>query len=172
MALIVNTGFETNDAGLIESTNIGGLTIDGAINDEGQMLASAGLLQVTGSVDGYGALEISGNGRMEIGGYANPDIEFAPGSTGTLILDHGSTNYFNEIYGVVAGVHIDLRDVIDNSKTKPSSTIAGALNEYTLTVTDGSHSVSLNLAGGANTYGAKSFTLGADGHGGTMVTAV
>jgi hypothetical protein len=172
LALVIDTGLEANDAGLIESTNIGGLTIDGAIDDEGQLLASAGLLRVMGSIDGYGALDISGRGQLEIGGYANPDIEFEPGSTGTLILDHGSTNYFNEIYGVAAGVHLDLRDVIDNSTTKPSFTIGGSLDEYTLTVTDGTHSVSLNLAGGANGYGPHSFRLAADGHGGTLVTAV
>jgi hypothetical protein len=172
LPLILNTGSEVNNAGLIESTNSGGLRIVGNINDEGELLAWEGLLQVTGGVDGYGALNIAGKGQLEIGAYANPDIEFESGSTGTLILDHGSRNYFNEIYGVAAGVHLDLRDVLDNAAVKPRFTVGGSLDEYTLSVTDGTHTVSLNLAGGANTYGPKSFQLGVDGHGGTLVTAV
>ena len=172
--LVIASGAEVLNDGLIELTNLGGLLISGALNDEGVLKSSAGLLRVTGNVDGFGIFEIAGKGQIELGGYGAPDTHFDPGSTGTLILDHGSTNFLDNIYGALSGTHFDLRDVVDNATTRPTLQLSNFNLEQTLTVTDGAHTVGLylELAIGQAAYSLNSFRLGADGHGGTLVTVV
>ena len=152
------------NAGILESTDTGGLTIDGLLTNEGTLNASDGTIDVTGNVQGGGVSTISGNGSIEFGGSVFQDVDFEAGATGTLILDHSSSDVPDEIYGFASGDQIDLKDI--NFAAGHTLTFNAALNESTLSVTDGTHTANLNFIGN---YTAGSFSLASDGHGGTLV---
>jgi hypothetical protein len=154
------------NAGLMESTGAGGLTIDGNLDNAGVLKATAGLLDVTGNVYSFGVSQIGGTGSIEFGGTINQDVTFLAGATGHLILDHSSAGNDGGavISGFATGDTIDLRDVQDIAGT--SKSFGSSLNEGVLTVTDGTHTTNLSLFG---SYTTASFSLSSDSHGGTLV---
>jgi hypothetical protein len=162
------TAGEMFNAGLMESTGAGGLTINGALSNSGVLESTAGLLDVTGNVSAFGQAEIGGSGSMEFGGSLNQNVTFLSGASGQLILDHSSIagDAPSLIEGFASGDTIDLRDVLSGTATK---SFAAVLNGGTLTVSDGTHTANLILAG---SYTSGSFSLAADGHGGTLVSFV
>jgi fibronectin-binding autotransporter adhesin len=168
-ALTISTGTnEPYNAGTFESTNTGGLTVQGNLDNEGLLSSSAGNLDVTGNVDGFGVLNISGTGSIELGGYAYQDVTFeSGGSDETLILDHSDTYVPNEIYGFGTGDHFDLRDIAFSAST--SESCGSSLNVSTLTVTNGTNTANLYMIG---SYSTSSFSLSSDSHGGTLVSFV
>ena len=166
-ALTINTGTnEPYNAGTFESTNTGGLTVQGNLDNEGLLSSSAGNLDVTGNVDGYGVSTISGSGSIEFGGYVYQDVTFeSGGSNETLILDHSDTYVPNQIYGFGTGDHLDLRDILYSGTT--SEGYSSELNVGTLTVSDGTHTANIAMTG---SYSKSSFSLSSDSHGGTLVS--
>jgi hypothetical protein len=168
-ALTIATGTnEPYNAGTIESTNTGGLTVQGNLDNEGLLSSSAGNLDVTGNLYGFGTSNINGTGSIEFGGNISGDVTFeAGGSNETLILDHSETDVPNEIYGFGTGDHVDLRDIVYSGTT--SESCGSGLNVATLTVTDGTHTANVYMIGG---YSTSSFSLSSDSHGGTLVSFV
>ena len=169
-ALTIDTGTnEPYNAGTLESTNTGGLTVQGNLDNEGVLSSSAGNLDVTGNVDGFGVSYISGSGSIEFGGFGNQDVTFESGATGSLIVDHSGSYVPNSIYGFgtsAPSATIDLRDVLAASA---SFSYSNNLNSDTLTVTDGTHTENLYLVGD---YTSSSFKLSSDLRGGTLVNFV
>ncbi|MGO8797683.1 MAG: beta strand repeat-containing protein [Roseiarcus sp.] len=158
---------EMLNAGLMESTGAGGLTISGNLINSGVLKSTAGLLDVTGNLGAFGQAEIGGTGSIEFGGSLGQDVTFLSGASGSLILDHSSVagDTPSVIKGFAAGDTIDLRDIQDIVGTTKS--FAAVLGGGTLTVSDGTHTTNLILAG---SYTTGSFSLSSDGHSGTLVS--
>jgi hypothetical protein len=92
--------------------------------------------------------------------------------SGTLQLD-GGTSFGWHVAGFGAGDQIDLEDIAfvpptgkKNQNAEVSYT-AGINQSGTLTVTDGTHTASIQLLG---QYTASEFTAASDGNGGTLIT--
>ena len=83
-SLSISTGAHTvNNAGLIEATGAGGLTLTGALANTGTLAASGGTLNVTGAVTGTGAATIAAS-TLEFGSSvaATQAVTFAQNTTG------------------------------------------------------------------------------------------
>jgi hypothetical protein len=168
-ALTIDTGSnQVYNAGLLESTNTGGLKIVGALLSDGVLSASKGDLDVTGGLGGAGVIAISGTGEVELGAYGYQDVHFAAGATGEFTLDHSTTAgdaFSGIVYGFAAGDKIDLKDIVF---ANAHFTYSNNLDEGTLTVTSGSTSTSIYF--GDTTFTQSSFHLAAAAGGGTLVT--
>jgi hypothetical protein len=93
-------------------------------------------------------------------------VTFA-GADATLVLDHAS-DFSGFISGWQDGDHLDLSDIQFGSGNTTLAYTANAGNSGgKLTVSDGSHTVSLAMLG---QYTAADFALASDGHGGTMIS--
>jgi hypothetical protein len=165
-ALVLNTGANAiANAGLIESTGTGGLTIDSAVVNTGTLVAHAGVLTVNGAVTGAGKCQI-GAGTLDFASSFGGAVSFLTGSTGTLELAHGQT-YAGKITGLsTAGANaIDLADIGFVSGTT-TATYSGTASAGVLKVTDGTHTANLHLIGA---YLGATWILSSDGHGGTKI---
>ena len=95
------------------------------------------------------------------------NVRFAAGATGTLKIDHSLTAPFTgTIAGLTKNDSVDLAD-LTWVKGQMHATFSGNTAGGVLTVTDGSHSVKLNLSGN---YTTSTWALSRDGSGGTAVT--
>lgn len=166
VALTINTGANVvANAGTLESAAAGGLTVTGALANDGILLAAAGTLKVTGAVTGNGVTKISGAGMVEFGGASNQNVTFTAGSSGTLRLDTSSTAaYTGTVSGLATTNALDFSDVAFGGGTV--ATFAGTSTHGVLTVTDGSHVSHVKLQGN---FLSSTFTTSSDGHGGTKV---
>jgi len=167
-ALILDTGTNTiANAGVIEAVGIGGLIIDSAVANTGRLIANASTLTVNAAVTGTGYGEVI-TGRLKFASTStfNQNVTFASGSTGTLELAHGQT-YSGTITGfsTTAGTFLDLDDISFTAGTT-TAIYSGAASGGILTVTDGSHTAHIHLAGD---YLNSTFITAADGHGGTVI---
>jgi len=167
--LTIDTGSnQVYNAGLLESTNTGGLTVAGALLNDGVLSASKGHLDVTGGLDGFGIISISGAGEVELGSFGYQDVHFAAGAKGELTLDHSSKSgdsFSGILYGFAAGDSLDLKDI---AFAGAHFTYGHNLDEGTLKVTSGSVSTSIYFGDSALTQ--SSFHLSAAAGGGTLVT--
>ena len=120
--IIINTGNPVTNAGLIEATNGGTLTIDDSVVNSGTLAANGGILDVVGAVSGSGSATISGVGMLELGGTDAQTVTF--NGAGTLKLD-GSSDFTGTVAGLAIG------DVIDLANTTVTTAI---WNGSTLTV--------------------------------------
>jgi hypothetical protein len=115
---------------------------------------------------GTGSFTLSQHGSLEFGAGDSQKVTFAPGATGTLKIDHSLTAPFT---GYVSGLStknaIDLVD-LTWSKQSMTATYAGSASGGTLTVSNGTNSVKLNLLGD---YRTASWSLSKDKNGGTLV---
>ena len=90
-------------------------------------------------------------------------VSFA-GTTGTLLIDH-SSNFSGTITGQLANANIiDLADITAGANATIS--YSGNNSPGTLTVSDGTHTANIALAGD---YSLGNFTAFSDGHGGTAI---
>jgi len=164
LALTINTGIRiVTNAGLIEATGAGGLTILSAVNNTGTLTTTKGVLAVDGAVSGAGTVRIAG-GTADFGGTFTENVTFV--TKGELELAH-SQAYTGTISGfsLTGATSLDLKDISFISGTT-KATYSGTTTSGTLTVTDGTHTAKIKLSGN---YTASSFDVSSDGHGGTTV---
>ena len=118
VALIVDTGTSTiANAGLIESTATGGLTVQSAINNTGVLAVTKGVLTAKAAVVGAGTVKIGG-GVADFAGAFAENVAFT-GTTGVLELSHSQT-YAGQVSGFskTGGTSLDLADIGFTSSTK------------------------------------------------------
>jgi hypothetical protein len=142
----------------------GALTVTGAVANAGLMeTLGKGVLTVKGAVSGAGSVKING-GVADFVSTFNQNVTFV-GATGILELGKSQT-YLGTVTGLSkTGTNsLDLVDIAFGATTK--ATFAGTSTSGTLTVTDGTHTAKIKLAGN---YVGATFTPSSDGHGGTKV---
>jgi hypothetical protein len=164
-ALVINTGTATTtNAGIIECTSSGGVTITGAVASSGSLTVTAGTLLIDGPVSGAGTVQIGG-GTAHFVSTLTENVAFT-GTTGVLELAK-SVSYAGSISGFskTGTTSLDLLDIGFVSGTTKAS-FSGTTTAGTLTVTDGTHTAEIHLTGN---YTASTWTLSSDGHGGTTV---
>jgi hypothetical protein len=164
-ALLIDTGANTLDnAGRIEGRQ-GGTTITGAVDNTGWLIAIGGDLTVEGAVNGSGRALIYG-GTLTFGSSFDENVKFnessKDGRTGGELVLTDSVHYGGTISGFskTSSTKLDLRDIAFSTKT--SATFSGGI----LTVTDGTHTAKIKLAGD---FTGSKWTVSSDGHGGTVV---
>ncbi len=163
-ALIIDTGANViSNAGVISNTGAGGTTIAGAVANAGTLAASGGTLTIKGAVTGAGTVRLNAATVALLSTFTE-NVTFT-GATGVLEL-HKSQTYTGTITGLskTGGSQLDLADIVFGSKTK--ATYSGTATSGTLTVTDGTHTAHIKLAGD---YTASTFVVASDGHGGSLV---
>jgi hypothetical protein len=161
-ALVVDTGANTvTNAGLIEAVGAGGLTIKSALQNNGRLLASNATLTEMGAVTGTGFAQIKAAGTLVFEAGFSETVRFM-GVGGELVLAD-SQGYSGTIAGFskTGGTTLDLRDIGFVSSTEAT------WSRGILTVTDGTHTAHIKLAGN---FAGSNFTAGSDGHGGVLVT--
>jgi hypothetical protein len=165
-ALIVNTGVKTiTNAGIIEATSSGGLTIASAVANTGTLTVTAGVLAIDGAVTGAGTVRIGGGTADVATSTFTENVTFTS-STGVLELAN-SVAYAGKITGFskTGATALDLLDIgFANGTT--TATFSGSTTSGVLTVTDGTHTAKITLLGN---YTASTFTVSSDTHGGTTV---
>ncbi|MBA3812609.1 MAG: hypothetical protein H0X27_13400 [Caulobacteraceae bacterium] len=152
------------NAGLIETTGAGVLTIRSPVVNTGILAADGGTLTVMGAVTGGSGRGNIDGGTLDFTAGFNQNVKFT-GTTGILELAQ-SQSYGGTILGFskTGGTSLDLDDIAFGAGTK--ATYAGNKSGGVLTVTDGSHTAQIDLKGD---YRSSTFVVAADGHGGTLV---
>jgi hypothetical protein len=168
-ALVLDTGSNViANSGILEATGTGGLTVNSAVTNSGSLVAQGGNLTFKGAVTGNGSATISGAATLEFGAASAETVSFAAGSTGTLKLDN-SASFTGSVSGLTTTTYIDLADLawVQGQTTATfSANIANPTSGGTLTVSDGTHSDTINLAGD---YTQSGWTLSQDSNGNTLV---
>ena len=163
--LILNATAKNTNAGLIEATKGGVLTIGAPLVNRGTLAVHGGTLTVNGAVTGTGIAEIDG-GTLDLKLSFNEAVAFT-GTTGVLDLARSKT-YSAAITGFSrsGGTSLDLGDIAFVGSTE--ATFSGTRTGGVLTVTDGKHTAHIDLDGAYNT---SMFIASSDGQGGTIVVA-
>ena len=148
--------------------NEGSVTFNGAITgSETVTVENTADAIFNTPIAGTGSFVVRNGGRLEFGAADSENVRFAAGSTGTLKIDHSLTAPFTgTIAGLTKNDSVDLAD-LTWVKGQMHATFSGNTAGGVLTVTDGSHSVKLNLSGN---YTTSTWALSRDGSGGTAVT--
>jgi len=163
--LLVDTGATTiRNAGVIQSTAAGGVTIESAVDNVGTLVAQTKTLTVQGAVSGPGDVQIV-SGTADFTSTFNQDVAFT-GATGTLELANSQT-YTGKISGFAASgkTALDLVDIAFTAGVTKAS-FTGTAASGVLTVTDGTHTATMSLIGN---FAGSTFKVTGDGHGGTRV---
>lgn len=174
------------NAGLIVASNIGGIAIEGPLNNSGVVDADGlGDIQVFGAIKNTGTLEVTGGiltaydsvtgggtvvingGVMDFTGSFNEAVTFA-GGTSELQLAH-SQSFTASITGFskTGASVLDLGDIAFVGSGE--ATFSGGAASGILTVTDGTHTASIKLKGD---YRSQTFVAESDGAGGVVVAAI
>jgi hypothetical protein len=162
-------------AGVLDLTAPLGAPSDGSALIIHQALATAGAIEVLGgtltaegAVSGAGTVEIALGVATFEGAFAE-DVTFGyvpSGAPAGILKLAQSRNYTGTISGFRnLGAELDLADIAFISGTT-KATYSGTTSGGVLTVTDGTHTSQIHLAGDFTT---STFTLASDGHGGTTV---
>jgi hypothetical protein len=156
-------GGNIRNAGTISAKAGGQVEIASAIANTGVLVAAAGTLTLDKAVTG------AGSGRIYAGGTLFAKAGFSEnvaifGAAGMLELAR-SQAYAGKVTGLTGRARLDLRDIDFVSASE--ATFAGTKAGGTLTVSDGSHTAKIKLAGD---YTGMTFTAARDGHGGTRVS--
>ncbi|MBP0595350.1 Ig-like domain repeat protein, partial [Paraburkholderia sp. LEh10] len=166
-SLLIDTGSNAVvNTGTLEATGAGGLEINGAVANSGNLWANGGNLTVHGDVTGNGSAMISGAATLEFGAASAGNMTFADGAAGTLKLDQAA-GFTGTVSGFAAGDALDLADVLYSDHTTLS--FAASNTGGTLTVSDGVHTANISLQGNLSAGG---FHLAHDQGSGTIVTYV
>jgi hypothetical protein len=115
-ALVLDTGNSEIDAGLIEATGSGGLTIDDAVTNTGTLAADGGTLSVARAITGTGKAEVFSGSLLDFAGSDTNAVTFENNAANTGILALGDAPAFS---GTVAGFFnksgnsdtLDLQDI-------------------------------------------------------------
>ena len=151
------------NAGLIETTGAGALTLAGTVKNSGTLAVGGGIMTVNGAVTGTGHATVKG-GTLDFASTFNQAVTFT-GTTGVLELAKSQT-YTATITGFskTGKTGLDLVDIGFVSSTE--ATFSGTTTSGVLTVTDGTHTAHINLKGD---YTASTFVAASDGHGGVII---
>jgi hypothetical protein len=166
-ALVIDTG--TNaivNSGTLEATGTGGLFVNSAVQNSGNIWANGGNVTLEGAVTGNGTATISGSATLEFGGASAENTSFAAGATGTLKLDQAE-NFSGTVSGFGAGDTLDLSDIVIGANTTVGYSANTDGTGGTLNVSDGAHNANIALFG---QFAAAGFQVGSDAGGGAMVT--
>ena len=163
--MAVDTGAGSlSNAGLIEATGAGNLTIQSPLANTGQLFADGAPVIALAAVTGAGAATIN-NATMTFAAAFSQNVTFE-GAYGELVLGD-SQAYSGTITGfaINGSTSLDLEDIafIGGSTT---ATYSGTATSGVLTVANGTQTAEINLTGD---YLASTFTTSSDGHGGTTV---
>ncbi|MEO7027436.1 MAG: hypothetical protein ABI056_07780 [Caulobacteraceae bacterium] len=152
-----------SNAGLLEATGAGTLTIAGKLANNGTLSVDGQTLKVTAAVTGTGVATI-GRGILDFTSSFNESVTFT-GTTGVLELAQSQT-YTATIAGFSkrGRTSLDLADI--GFVSSGEATYSGTKSSGVLTITDGTHTAHINLKGN---YLSSTFTASSDGHGGTVV---
>ena len=166
--LTINTSGNTvANGGLLEASGPGGLSVTSSagVTNTGTIWADGDGVYVAGNVAGTGSERISGAATLRIGGTvaAGQTVTFDPGATGILRLD--DTRQFSGTVSGLATTGANSIDLSDISFVNTKVTTA-QFNNGVLTVTDGTHTATIALAGN---YTGQTFVTSSDGHNGTTV---
>jgi hypothetical protein len=162
-ALVIDAGANTiSNAGLIETTGAGGVTIQSAIANNGTLLVTSGTMSLNGVVTGAGSATISG-GVLDCNSAFNENVTF----TGTGVLALAQSQTFKKAiagFSPTGANALDLGDIAFTGGNQ--ATYSGTATSGVLTVTDGVHTAKINLTGN---YLNSTFTCSSDGQGGILV---
>jgi Ca2+-binding RTX toxin-like protein len=164
-ALTIDTGANTvTNSGTLEATGAGGLVINSALDNSGQLWANGGNLTVHGDVSGSGSALISGAAILELDGAANVAVSFDANGAGSLKL--GDADHFSgSIAGFGGNDSLRLADIAVSAGGTLS--FMGDASGGTLTIGDGTSTAHLALKG---SYANAGFIATAD-QGGMLLTA-
>ncbi len=109
-----------------------------------------------------------GNGTLEFGGACSANTTFAADASGTLKIDD-VLDFTGTVAGLNATDRLDLGGMQFSGNVSIGYSPNSAGTGGTLTVSDGSHTASIGLAG---QFDAAGFQLSGDGATGTLVTYV
>ncbi|MCP3401461.1 hypothetical protein [Bradyrhizobium sp. CCGB20] len=161
---ILNAGSVQIDWG-----NASGTTIDGGVQyvwgtASDTMIASGE--QHVGAGGSASGTTIGAHGleHVHTGGTLT-DVTFG-GASARLVLNQSSA-FSGTVAGWQDGVELDLGDIAFGETTSLAYAANAGNTGGTLTITDGTHTASLQLLG---QYNAADFALAADGHGGSLIT--
>ena len=160
-ALRIDTGAtQIGNAGTMQATGAGGLTVSSTMLNTGLVWAQSGPVFLAGAVTGTGQAKLSGAAGLEYGTSVatGQTILFDAGATGTLRIDAGAT-FGGIIAGFKAGAGVDLSDFQFSSAV---TGYTGSATGGTFQVTDSTHTAKLAFSGA---YIASSFTTSDDGTG-------
>ena len=152
------------NAGLIEAVDPGGtLTISSQVASTGVLEAAGGVLDIAGAVTGKGSAVVA-SGTLQLGSTFVQNVAFT-GTTGVLDLAQSGA-YTGTLSGFssTGATQLDLRDIgfVSASEATFSGKTAGGV----LTVTDGTNTAHIALAGD---YTTSTFIAASDGHGGVLI---
>ena len=158
--------FTTIDDPSASASSGSGTKLNG-VNDLGQMVGAYGNFSTSQGIQGFvvspSTMTVANGGSLTLGTPFSGTVAFA-GSTGALTLSDPA-DFHGSISGQLAvGDKIDLPEITAGS----AATIgySGNNSPGTLTVSDGTHSVSIALTGN---YSLGNFTPSSDNNGGTIV---
>ena len=157
-------GKTTTNHGNLEYAGAGQLYISNALVNESQLIVEGGqiTLNTACTVSGLGDAQIKG-GTLAANGVFNQDVFFA--GAGTLGLGK-SQSYTAQVVGfsTTGTDFLDLGDIGFGSASEAS--FSGNSAGGVLTVSDGTHTAHINLAGN---FLSSTFVCASDGHGGVII---
>ena len=163
------SGGTLGNSGTLDSTGTSAITNVG-ITNSGTIEVLSGALKATGgSIAGSGSIQIDGGALFEINELDTQKVVFS-GTSAELQIDGtgsvGNTLSFGgNIAGLAATDELDLRTIGYGPNT--TGTYVGDASGGTLTITDGTHSISMTLVGD---YLNAHFAGATDNNGGTLIT--
>ncbi|MGI8839914.1 MAG: beta strand repeat-containing protein, partial [Caulobacteraceae bacterium] len=163
--LIIDTGAnQIVNAGLIEATGPGGVTVQSAVQNTGVLEAAGSFLTVNGAVSGQGGQAIITGGGLVFNAAFQQNVSFTNASGSLQLAD--SQHYTGSISGFskTGATSLDLRDI--GFVNSGEATFSGTASQGVLTVTDGTHAANITLIGN---YTAANFVAVSDGHGGVTI---
>jgi hypothetical protein len=165
--LVINTGTNTvMNYGTLVAVAAGGMIIDSVVENWGNFWADGGNIAVAADVTGTGGAMVSGTATLEFDGSSTVDVMFAAGGSGTLKLAQAGS-FTGTIYGLGDGDSVQVGDLIFSPTTSVSFTSNQDGTGGVLTISDGSYSANLKLAG---QYAADGFAAAADSAGGLSIS--
>jgi hypothetical protein len=165
-SLTVDTGVNVViNSGTLEATGSGGLIVHSDVVNTGFLWANGGSVTLEGNVSGNGSALISGSATLEFAAASAENTVFAPGSSGTLVLDHGF-DFSGVVSGMTATNHLDLLDINFAKGATLNYTAKADGSGGTLTVADGTHTANIALEGHFDPAG---FQAAADHGTGTLI---
>ena len=153
------------NAGLMETTGAGLLTLAGVVTNTGTVVASGGTLTIARAISGTSLVEVDG-GRLDLATSTTQAVTFTTRG-GVLELGRSQT-YAAAITGfskTPGKTSLDLDDItyVDPAQASFSGTKTGGV----LTVSDGVHTASIALQ---VNFLSSGFVTASDNHGGVLVT--
>ena len=151
-----------SNAGTILADGLGTTTVYANLFNDGVVDVTAGRLSLELGVGGTGTFLLDGAATTLafVSGAGRSDTMQFLHSGGTLEVDSLGTSFGAQVSGFAAGDALDLTAIHSGTGTGFN------FSSGTLTVSDGTHVASLDLAG---SYSNASFVLGTDESGGTLV---